>query len=81
MTMRRRTGTDALGKCAMPEVHSRSGLGTAEDHGAGAAFPSGGTGTSFSLGPRCRPERGVHDDVLALRCLATYLGPTVATAL
>jgi len=79
--MRRRTGTDASGKCATPEVHSRSGLGTAEDHGAGAAFPSGGTGTSFSVGPPCRTEQGAQDDVLALRCLASYMGPTVATAL
>ena len=74
--MQSRRGTDSPVRGADRRVHYRSGNGAAEPSGAGATFPSGGTGTSFSAG-----NDTTALEVLALRCLVAYLGPTVATAL
>jgi len=84
--MRFRRGTDSSVRGVTWRVHSWSGNGTAEPSGAGATFPSGGTGTSFSGVGSPGADRSGADapgsgEVLALRCLAEYLGPTVATAL
>lgn len=87
--MWRREGTDASVKSASRQIHYGSGNGTAEPFGAGATFPSGGTGTSFIVWtPRAAGGALVEaispsevSEVLAMRCLAGYLGPTVATAL
>ena len=85
--MRFRRSTDSSVRGVTWSVHSWSGNGTAEPSGAGATFPSGGTGTSLfadiSAGGSTGSSAGdaVATEVLGVRSLIGYFGPTVATAL